>query len=75
VCEGSTALVLSIVTLADSAGFRSVEPGRAVPRGTAAKPPGTAPHLLLGVPREAAEEIWEIFSVGTVLHGGVDVVE
>jgi hypothetical protein len=36
---------------------------------------GTAPHLLLGVPRQPAEEVWETFSVGTVLHGGVDLVE
>jgi len=34
-----------------------------------------SPPLLLCVTHQSAEEIWEIFSVGTVLHGGVDLLE
>ena len=73
--QDSTVPAPSVATLPDSAGFRSVKPGRAAQKGHGSEAPGAAPHLLLGVTREAAEKFWEIFSVGTVIHGGVDLVE
>jgi len=47
------------------------------PRGrcplTADTGPSTAPHWLLGVLREAAEEVWKIFSVEKLKGSGIFV--
>lgn len=46
--------------------FGQARNGRSERHGSEA--PGVAAPLLLCVTRQPAEEVWEIFSVGTVLH-------